>query len=156
MSITIPEGVTQIEDYAFNDCQGLRSVIIPDGVTTIGDAAFRGCRNLTSVNIPNSVAHIGESAFDCCVSLPSITLPKSLTTIGERVLCNCDNMKEIHCQGTTPPNLVVNDSENSVKLITMRLEQPQQTAKAILYVPKGTKDAYRSAEYGKTFEIVEE
>ena len=140
-SITIPEGVTQIEDYAFNDCQGL---------------AFRGCRNLNTVSIPNSVTHIGESAFDCCVSLSSITLPKSLTTIGESVLCNCDNLKEIHCQGTTPPNLVVNDSENSVKLITMRLEQPQQTAKAILYVPKGTKDAYRSAEYWKTFEIVEE
>jgi hypothetical protein len=51
---------------------------------------------------------------------------------------------------------VVNDSENSVKLITMRLEQPQQTAKVILCVPKGAKDAYRSAEYGKTFEIVEE
>ena len=155
-SITIPEGVTQIEDYAFNDCQGLRSVIIPDGVTTIGDAAFRGCRNLTSVNIPNSVAHIGESAFDCCVSLSSITLPKSLTTIGEAVINSCDKMEAIHCQGTTPPKVVVNNTEGHVKLSTWRAEKPKQTEKTILYVPKGAKDAYRSAEYWKNFEIVEE
>jgi hypothetical protein len=40
--------------------------------------------------------------------------------------------------------------------VNVAFRKPQQTAKAILYVPKGAKDAYRSAEYGKTFEIVEE
>ena len=155
-SITIPEGVTQIEDYAFNDCQGFRSVIIPDGVTSIGDAAFRGCRNLTSVSIPNSVTHIGESAFDCCVSLPSITLPKNLTTIGEGILYNCDMMEAVHCQGTIPPKVVINKSEGHANLSTWRFEKPKQTAKTILYVPKGAKDAYRSAEYWKNYEIVEE
>ena len=155
-SITIPEGVTQIEDYAFNDCQGFRSVIIPDGVTSIGDAAFRGCRNLTSVSIPNSVTHIGESAFDCCVSLPSITLPQNLTTIGEGILYNCDMMEAVHCQGTIPPKVVINKSEGHANLSTWRFEKPKQTAKTILYVPKGAKDAYRSAEYWKNYEIVEE
>ena len=155
-SITIPEGVTQIEDYAFNDCQGFRSVIIPDGVTSIGDAAFRGCRNLTTVSIPNSVTHIGESAFDCCVSLPSITLPQNLTTIGEGILYNCDMMEAVHCQGTIPPKVVINKSEGHANLSTWRFEKPKQTAKTILYVPKGAKDAYRSAEYWKNYEIVEE
>ena len=155
-SITIPEGVTSIGDYAFSSCDGLKSVVIPDGVTTIGDAAFRGCRNLTSVNIPNSITHIGESAFDSCESLPSITLSKNLTSIGEEVFKYCDRMKAIHCQGTTPPQLVINNSEGRVKLSTIRLEKTKQTEKPILYVPKGTKDAYRSAEYWKTFEIVEE
>ena len=155
-SITIPEGVITIDNYAFDGCQGLRSVIIPDGVTRIGDAAFRGCRNLTSVNIPNSVTHIGESAFDWCVSLSSITLPKSLTTIGEGVINSCDKMEAIHCQGTTPPEVVVNNSEGHIKLSTWRFVKPKQTEKTILYVPKGAKDAYRSAEYWKNFEIVEE
>ena len=44
-------------------------VIIPDGVTEIGDYAFFCCSSLTSVTIPNSVTEIGENAFSECESL---------------------------------------------------------------------------------------
>ena len=52
---TIPNGVTEIRNYAFYDCSSLTSVTIPDGVTTIGYDAFNGCSSLTSVTIPGSV-----------------------------------------------------------------------------------------------------
>ena len=48
-SVTIPEGVTKIGDYAFQYCSSLTSVTIPEGVTTIGEGAFYGCSALTSV-----------------------------------------------------------------------------------------------------------
>ncbi len=41
--ITIPNSVTTICDYAFDDCTGLTSIIIPDSVTTIGNYAFQEC-----------------------------------------------------------------------------------------------------------------
>ena len=43
------------------------SVTIPNTVTSIGDYAFSGCNNLISVAIPNSVTSIGEYAFRLCI-----------------------------------------------------------------------------------------
>ena len=42
----IPDGVTAIEDGAFQDCTELTSVIIPDSVTPIEEQTFRGVRHI--------------------------------------------------------------------------------------------------------------
>lgn len=46
---------------------------IPDGVTTIGSYAFQNCNELTSVNISNDVTSIGSRAFFNCNGLTSVT-----------------------------------------------------------------------------------
>lgn len=62
-TITIPNGVTSIGDYAFYSCFKLDSVSLGNSLTTIGEAAFGHCASLTSVTIPNSVINIGNYAF---------------------------------------------------------------------------------------------
>ena len=81
-SIIIPEGVTEIEDYAFSDCTSLKSIVIPESVTQIGDDVFSGCTSLKSINIPEGVTQIGECAFSGCTSLKSVVIPESVTQIG--------------------------------------------------------------------------
>ena len=71
-SVTIPESVTEIGDYAFSGCIGLTSVVIPNSVTKIGNYAFYCGYGLESVVIGSGVASIGESAFESCNALTSM------------------------------------------------------------------------------------
>ena len=73
-SYSIPDGVTSIGAWAFQDCTSLASITIPSGVETIEMCAFMGCTSLTSVAIPSSVVSIADSAFESCTSLESIFL----------------------------------------------------------------------------------
>ena len=47
ITVTIPESVTQIGNYAFFGCSSLSSVTIPESVTQIGAYAFDGCSSLS-------------------------------------------------------------------------------------------------------------
>ncbi|MBR7177401.1 MAG: leucine-rich repeat domain-containing protein, partial [Clostridia bacterium] len=49
-SYVIKEGTTVIAGVAFRDCANLKSITIPNSVTGIGNYAFFGCSSLTSVN----------------------------------------------------------------------------------------------------------
>ena len=47
--------------------------IIPEGTTEIGDWAFSDCSSLTSVVIPESIKRIGSFAFSECIQKPQTT-----------------------------------------------------------------------------------
>ncbi len=87
-SIIIPDGVTSIGHYSFYDCDGITNITLPDGLISIGDCAFEGCDKLTSINIPDSVTSIGGWAFGDC-ALTSITIPGSVKSIGWRAFRYC-------------------------------------------------------------------
>jgi len=83
-SVTIPNSVTNIGDFAFYACQYMTNVTIGNGVASIGQHAFDTC-SLNSITIPNSVTSIGDSAFQNCMDLTSVTIPNSVTSIGSGV-----------------------------------------------------------------------
>lgn len=60
-SITIPEGVTTIDAYAFYECRSLAAISIPGSVTKIGNYVFYNCRSLSKVTFEDSetTLHIG-------------------------------------------------------------------------------------------------
>ena len=93
-SVTIPNSVTSIGNYAF-ECCGLTSVTIGNSVTFIGDYAFESCERLTSVAIPNSVTYIGSSAFDYCSALTSVTIGNSVTFIGDYAFQGCECLTSV-------------------------------------------------------------
>ncbi|MBT3480129.1 MAG: leucine-rich repeat domain-containing protein, partial [Opitutales bacterium] len=94
-SVTIPDSVTSIGDFAFGYCTNLTSITIPDSVTSIGDIALYSCTNLTSVNIPDSVTSIGVSAFSFCTNLTSVNIGNSVTSIGEDAFYHCTSLTSI-------------------------------------------------------------
>ena len=93
--ITIPDSVTDIEEYSFCGCTSLTSITIPDGVESIKFETFYRCTSLTSITIPESVTSINNRAFYECTSLTSITIPNSVTSIGMRAFENCSSLTSI-------------------------------------------------------------
>ena len=67
--ITIPYGMINIGDGAFEECKSLREVSIPDSVASIGDYAFWNCQSLNQITVWSNVTSIGYSAFDGCKNL---------------------------------------------------------------------------------------
>jgi hypothetical protein len=94
-TVTIPSGVTAIGNYVFYGCTGLTTVIISSGVTSIGNYVFRGCTGLTSVTIPSGVTAIGNNVFDGCTGLSSVTIPSSVTTIGNYAFQRCTGLTTV-------------------------------------------------------------
>ena len=88
-SYSIPNTVSTIEKYAFEDSKYLECISIPDGITNISSSAFLGCKALSSINIPNSVTTIDNDAFRGCGALSTISIPNGVTSIGDKAFYLC-------------------------------------------------------------------
>lgn len=84
-SVTIPDGVHYIDEYAFEDCSVLTEVIMPDSVAAIMDYAFKGCSSLEEITFPQNTLFIGDGVFKECTSLVKVYIPNSLEYIGQDI-----------------------------------------------------------------------
>ena len=94
-SFIIPDSVTSICDYAFEDCSSLTDITISDSVTSIGGGAFYGCSSLTSITITAGVTSIGERAFAYCNSLTSVTIGNGVTSINSFAFSGCSGLTSV-------------------------------------------------------------
>ena len=83
-SVTIPSGVNEIGESAFENNYTLKSVTICGGVEKIGDGAFAYCRSLREVKLPTTLREIGECAFSWCKNLGKIVIPLGVKKIRAR------------------------------------------------------------------------
>ena len=88
-NIKIPNTVTSIGSYAFNNTAISGPLYIPNSVTEIGEGAFENCMNLYSLSLQSNLKRIGNRAFYACRFSGSLTIPNSVTEIGEKAFYNC-------------------------------------------------------------------
>ena len=96
ISVTIPSGVTLIEDDAFAGCSKLTNISIPSTVTEIGSGIFSGCSSLTSIDLPSELIGIYGPAFSGCSSLTSIDIPYKVWCIGNEAFSDCSSLTSVN------------------------------------------------------------
>lgn len=79
----------------FTKCTSLQSITIPDGVENINGSAFSGCTALETVNLPKSLKTIYSSAFSDCTSLKTVNFNKDTSgvTIQQKAFLNCSSLE---------------------------------------------------------------
>ena len=108
-TLHIGNNVNYIPANAFAGLR-LASVTIPNGVTVIGEYAFYDCANITEINIPNSVTTIGYAAF-AGNQLATIILGSGLTSIGEYAFGTDESqqyLQTVTSYNVTPPSVYGN------------------------------------------------
>ena len=124
VSVTFDENssIRHIEESAFMGCVNLTSITIPDSVISIDEYAFSDCTNLhfneyenayylgneknpyhalimaksehiTSCNIHPDTKIIAACAFEECKALKNITLPNGIIDIGQSAFSDCENLR---------------------------------------------------------------
>lgn len=89
---SIPDTVTQLEDYSFYS-SNLKKIVIGDSVTKIGWYALSDCDNLTDITLPKKINSMGRNAFSGCDALESVTVPQC--TISISMFSDCKNLKTV-------------------------------------------------------------
>ena len=119
--INLPEGLSIIEQEAFELCNNLKEIIFPESLEVIKHSAFHCCSELSKVVFPVSMSVIENNAFDACnklefVRLPEIEviedyafsgvgikhllIPEGVTLIEAGAFSNCSNISTIELPST--------------------------------------------------------
>lgn len=94
-AITIPNGVTSLDKYAFFSNAEVTSVVMANTITSMQDSAFESCTNLTTIELPSAITAISNYAFSGCAKLNNIIIPSGVTNIGSYAFSVCAKLNNI-------------------------------------------------------------
>lgn len=92
-TLTIPDGIKSIADYAFQKQTGIKKISFPASLEYIGSYAFDGCTKLAALEFrgTSSLKELGGYVFRG-TGLVTVTLPDSIDTMGVSVFENCKSL----------------------------------------------------------------
>ncbi|MCI6702172.1 MAG: leucine-rich repeat domain-containing protein [Prevotella sp.] len=143
-TIAFPDAITKLEPRVMARCYELETVVYPAKLKVIGDGAFMSCYALKEINIPATTDSLGMGAFLACEGARKIVIPEGMKTISKFAFGRCEVMEEVYCYATVPPTCPA-EAFNDVPVST-----------CMLYVPKGSMEAYKTSVGFQQFPNVEE
>ena len=100
-TVTVPDTVTDIQDYAFASTKNLSSIKLSANLEHLGTNAFFYCMSLETIELPATLKNIEPFAFSAS-GLKTIVIPESenLTELPEFMFHQCPNLKEVTIPAT--------------------------------------------------------
>lgn len=113
-TLTIPQGFSSIQSYAFWGCR-IQCLVFNSlncgtmGVDVYGTGTVVGCffdeTRLRKVIIDDRVETIPEGLFRGCKGLREVTIGRSVSTIGPSAFGNCTSLNSIYCRRVQAPTI---------------------------------------------------
>lgn len=168
-SITLPHSVQTINMNAFEGCTSLTEVTIPSSVTQMGSEVFAGCTSLAQITFEDGSEPLG---IDMCYEEKGIlhNCPVKTFYLGRNINCTGYYMFNPFEDLTTVTDMTIGSTVTDVTAIHFELFDGLQTIclhaqtppavggftneqyfNVSIYVPKGTLEAYQTADTWKNF-----
>lgn len=162
----MPDSVTVLGGQILGYCNGLKNVHLSDNLKILAGATFWYCTGLTELDIPGTVTFIGNAAITGCTSLKRIKVGDKNSTPNITFIEDC----ALDCANIERIELGVNidsidsyglDMSQNLKVLISWSTTPPKTGSygfypydAVLYVPKASVEAYRTAPKWNTFKTI--
>ena len=136
--LTIPASVEYIDWDAFYQCRFDGTLTLSPNLVYIETGIFTECYYFTDIVIPEGITGIGGDAFDFLHLPTELTLPSTLQDIEDYAFCHMNNLEQMTVKSIYPPYM----DENTFMLTDRNIP---------IYIPMGTIDDYRNADYWSEF-----
>jgi hypothetical protein len=129
----------------------IKSLSIGEGITEIQSDRFYELNLLESVSFPKSLLKLNQRVFLLCTSLKSVTIPENVTFLGHSLFSYCTSLTKINFLGAKPPVFETTDFNETTDFknpfSNLNLEN------LIVTVPDASLAAYQATSIFKTLPI---
>lgn len=149
---SIGNSVTKIGKAAFSGCSSLAKISIPEGVTRIENSTFAST-GLETIEFPNSLKSIGDEAFGTLYNIKNVTFSAGLESVSPTAFADCSDLKSYDVVDENP-NLTTVDGVLFSKDKTVLMAYPFGKTDKSYTVPEGTKSIVDYAILNSSLESV--
>ena len=147
---TIPEGVTEIANDAFNGTN-LTKLVIADSVTRMGEYAFSNSKTLQTIVFGKGIKVISRCCCSGNTALTTVTIPEGVTTVENEAFVLCPALKEV----TLPCSVTSEDNAFPANTNVTRLNPKMESVENGGYVDAFKVNATVTELYQNAFDMLD-
>jgi len=155
-TVSIPEGITDIEGYAFNSTSSLWHVNLPKSCNILRVNIFQNSAVRNVIFSDSVFTQVGNtSAFQSCSCLVKLVVPSGITTLSSGFVRFTSSLQELIIPDTVTTMLSFTmQAQPALRLLKMKPIAPPIIANSVINeisngcrieVPQGSLNAYRTA-----------
>ncbi|MBQ9641275.1 MAG: leucine-rich repeat protein [Bacteroidaceae bacterium] len=144
ISLTLQSGTKGIATAALSRQSGITTLNIPTSLQSLGEESLLGCAGLQTLILPRGITQLPAMSLYNCQELQTLILPETLSRISDYALSHCTQLQEIVILRSIPPTITATAFD----------EDTRKTA--VLHIPMGSLNRYRTHPYWATFSHIVE